>query len=104
VETCGPKLIKKWQTTDPSGRAASFDSLCTGVVDMIIKIPDDPTQPGVILLDTKHKGKIDTILFCNDREHPDYALYDTTGAGKPDLIGYFHNRENEPYRIEKYSP
>jgi hypothetical protein len=56
------------------------------------------------MLDTQHKGKVDTMIFSKDREHPDYALYDTTGAGKPDLIGYFHNNENEPYRIEKYSP
>jgi S1-C subfamily serine protease len=103
---CGPKLVKKWRMTDPPGDAASYDSNCTGVVDMILEFPDDRSQPAALLLDTKHKGKIDSILFYKDRksEHPDYALYDTTGAGKPDLIGYFHNNEDEPYRIEKYSP
>ena len=82
---------------------SSYDSNCTGVVDMIIKLPDDRTQPGMVLLDTKHTGKVDTVIFSKDREHPDYALYDTTGSGKPDLIGYFHNNENEPYRVEKYT-
>jgi S1-C subfamily serine protease len=103
---CGPKLVKKWRMTDPPGEATSFDANCTGVVDMIIEYPDDKSQPAAVLLDTKHKGKVDTILFYKDRnsEHPDYALYDTTGAGKPDLIGYFHNNEDEPYRVEKYSP
>jgi len=101
---CGPKVVKEWRTTDPPGSATSFDSNCTGVVDMIVKLPDDPSQPGVVLLDTKHTGKIDAIIFSKDREHPDYALYDTTGSGKPDLIGYFHNNEDEPYRVEKYSP
>jgi S1-C subfamily serine protease len=104
AKTCGPKLVKKWETTDPAGTAASYDSNCTGVVDMIVNLPNDPSQPAVVMLDTQHKGKVDTMIFSNDREHPDYALYDTTGAGKPDLIGYFHNNENEPYRIEKYSP
>jgi S1-C subfamily serine protease len=103
---CEPKVSKKWQMTDPPRAAASYDSKCTGFVDMIIEFPDDQSQPVVVLLDTKHKGKVDTILFYKDRnsDHPDYALYDTTGAGKPDLIGYFHNNEDEPYRVEKYSP
>lgn len=101
---CGPKLVKEWRTTDPPGSGSSYDSNCTGVVDMIIKLPDDLTQPGMVLLDTKHSGKVDTVIFSNDREHPDYALYDTTGSGKPDLIGYFHNNEDEPYRVEKYTP
>jgi len=101
---CEPKLAKSWRTTEPPGSAASYDTNCSGVVDMIIKLPDDPAQPAVVLLDTKHTGKIDTMLFSNDRVHPDYALYDTTGSGKPDLVGYFHNNESEPYRVEKYSP
>jgi len=103
---CEPKLGKKWRMTDPPGAAASYDSNCTGYVDMIIEFPDDQSQPVAVLLDTKHKAKVDTILFYKDRnsEHPDYALYDTTGAGKPDLIGYFHNNEDQPYRVEKYSP
>jgi S1-C subfamily serine protease len=104
TSTCEPKLIKKWRMTDPVGDAASYDSICTGAVDMRVELPDDPTQPGRVLLDTKHKGKIDTILISKDRKHPDFALYDTTGSGKPDLIGYFKNNENEPYRVEKYSP
>jgi len=103
---CEPKVAKKWQMTDPPRAAASYDSKCTGFVDMIIEFPDDQSQPVVVLLDTKHKGKVDTILFYKDRnsDHPDYALYDTTGTGTPDLIGYFHNNEDQPYRVEKYSP
>lgn len=101
---CEMKIVKEWRTTDPAGSGTSFDSNCTGVVDMIVKLPDDPNEPAVVMLDTKHTGKVDAIIFSKDRKHPDYALYDTTGSGKPDLIGYFHNNESEPYKVEKYVP
>jgi S1-C subfamily serine protease len=102
---CEPKFVKKWRMTDPPGFAASYDANCTGVADMIIELPDDQSKPGLVLLDSKHKGKVDIVLVEQNRDgYPEYALYDTTGSGKPDLIGYFHNHEAEPYRVEKYSP
>lgn len=102
---CEPKVAKKWRMKDPPGVAVSYDGNCTGVVDMIVELPDDPSLPGMVLLDSKHKGRVDIILYEKNRDgYPDYALYDTTGSGKPDLIGYFHNHEYEPYRVEKYSP
>jgi S1-C subfamily serine protease len=100
---CGPKQMKSWRMTDPPGVATSFDLNCTGVVDMVVELPDDPKAPGVVLLDTRHTGKADTVIYSKDRVHPDYAYYDTTGSGKPDLVGYYHNHEDEPYRVEKYS-
>jgi S1-C subfamily serine protease len=105
TKECGPKKVKNWRMSDPPGTATSYDLNCTNVVDMITQTPDDPSEPVLWLLDTKHRGKVDVILFDTDRDgYPDYALYDTTGSGKPDLIGYFHDREVEPYRVEKYSP
>jgi S1-C subfamily serine protease len=100
---CKPKEIERWRTTDPAGLAISYDADCSGRADLVIKTPDDVTQPIYTLIDSKHTGHVDTILVDPKREgYPQYAFYDTTGSGKPDLVGYFHNHEFKPYSVEQY--
>lgn len=102
---CEPKVLKSWRTTDPVGTNALVDLDCDGDGDVIYQTPDDTSRPTLILIDSKHAGRIDIVMVCPKRDgYPSYALYDTTGSGKPDTVGYFRNHEFEPYKVEPYQP
>ncbi len=79
-----------------------MDVDCSGKPDAIVILPDSPSEPAQIQVDTNHNGKIDGIIYSQSRDDNwDYSIWDTTGSGKADLKCFYLPGSHKPARCEK---
>jgi S1-C subfamily serine protease len=102
ADACEPKSYGVTRLDDGSGSRELLDVDCFGKPDAAWILPDDPSKPAILAVDTHHSGMVDAELYSQSRDGKfDYSLWDTTGAGKPDLKCYHKNGSAKPYRCEK---
>jgi hypothetical protein len=87
----------------PPAQVLSLDATCSGKPNALLIVPDDPTQPVLLMADRKGTGKADAVfVFKGHSNNIAFALFDSQGSGKPDLVGYFKDGQTAPYKVEPY--
>jgi S1-C subfamily serine protease len=100
--TCTPKSYGVQRLPDGSGTFEPIDLDCFGKPDAQWILPDDPTKPGRLEVDSYHTGYITATYFSKHRDWKwDYSIWDTTGSGKPDVRCVHQDGNPVPTRCEK---
>ena len=105
IEEC-PKAVEllSGRTDADDGNLLSYDTDCDKIADLVAIVPDDENQPLRLEADTSGNGKIDTVIFDQDRDGAwDYSMYDYSGNGEVDLIGCHSNGMVDPTSLHLYN-
>ena len=99
---CKPKDYGTSRLKDGTGTQVLMDIDCSGKPDAMVILPDSPSEPARLEVDTNHNGKIDGVIYSQSRDDNwDYSIWDTTGSGKADLKCSYDHGSHKPTRCEK---
>lgn len=97
------KEVYKGKTNDGTGEIVTYDSKCSGKVDIEVIAPYDKTQAIYMRMDRNGDLKPDVVVLSYKRDLKwDLSLWDENYDGAWDMVGYHSDGEIKPSRFETY--
>lgn len=93
-EACKPKVMKEWRQDEATKRAIDLD--CSGRVNALLVLPDDPGQRAYLLWDRNGDGKADVKYYLNRAKEPEYSEWDDHFDGTYDYRAEYENGDWDP--------
>jgi len=100
---CEMKEVYKGKTNDGTGEMVTYDSKCSGKVDIEVVAPYDKSQAIFMRMDRNGDSKPDVVILSYKRDLKwDLSLWDENYDGAWDMVGYHPDGEAKPSRFETY--
>jgi len=100
---CEMKEVYKGKTNDGTGEIVTYDSKCSGKVDIEVIAPYDKTQAIYMRMDRNGDSKPDVVILSYKRDLKwNLSLWDENYDGAWDMVGYHPDGEAKPSRFETY--
>jgi S1-C subfamily serine protease len=101
--SCEAKVLQRGRNKRNDSDITLIDITCDGAWDLVYLVPDDVSDPILLMIDSKNTGKIDVIVFDTNRDGKwDFSHHDTDGDGAPNLVGYHPDGAVKASRFERY--
>jgi hypothetical protein len=102
-DDCASRLMSEEISPQSDAQLEGYDTDCDGVIDAVLRIPDDAGEPLELALDRDGDNQVDGWIYDNDQDGEwDISFWDDNFNGEPELVGHHVDGSSTPTEFESY--